>query len=88
MVEKEAVPVERVRLAKESIPGEETVCGEVRKERIETEGDAAWMLNPPRWKAGHGWRGAAVSGGSPWRRAGAGPWRSSRRLALERHAAG
>jgi len=35
------VPVERVRLAKERIPGEETVSGEVRKERIETEGDAA-----------------------------------------------
>jgi hypothetical protein len=35
------VPVERLRLAKERIPGEKTVSGEVRKERIETEGDAA-----------------------------------------------
>ena len=41
VVEKEAVPVERVRLAKETIPDEETVSGEVRKERIETEGDTA-----------------------------------------------
>jgi stress response protein YsnF len=41
VVEKEAVPAERVRLAKESIPGEETVSGEVRKECIETEGDPA-----------------------------------------------
>jgi uncharacterized protein (TIGR02271 family) len=39
VVEKEAVPVERVRLAKERVSGEETVGGEVRKERIETEGD-------------------------------------------------
>jgi uncharacterized protein (TIGR02271 family) len=41
VVEMETVPVERVRLAKERIPGEETVGGEGRKERIETEGDAA-----------------------------------------------
>jgi stress response protein YsnF len=41
VVEKEAVPVERVRLAKERIPGEETVSGVIRKECIETEGDAA-----------------------------------------------
>jgi uncharacterized protein (TIGR02271 family) len=39
VVEKEAVPVERVRLAKERIPGEETVGGDVRREHIETEGD-------------------------------------------------
>jgi stress response protein YsnF len=39
VVEKEAVPVERVRMAKERISGEETVGGEVRKERIEAEGD-------------------------------------------------
>jgi uncharacterized protein (TIGR02271 family) len=39
VVEKEAVPVERVRMAKERISDEETVGGEVRKERIETEGD-------------------------------------------------
>ena len=39
VVEKEAVPVERVRLAKETVPGEETVSGEVRKEHIEAEGE-------------------------------------------------
>jgi uncharacterized protein (TIGR02271 family) len=38
VVEKEVVPVERVRLAKETVTGEETVSGEVRKERIEQEG--------------------------------------------------
>ena len=39
VVAKETVPVERVRLAKERVTGEETVTGEIRKERIETEGD-------------------------------------------------
>jgi uncharacterized protein (TIGR02271 family) len=41
VVEKEAVPVERVRLTKEQATGEETVSGEIRKEHIEThtEGD-------------------------------------------------
>ena len=39
VVNTEAVPVERVRLAKEQVTGTETVSGEVRKERIETEGD-------------------------------------------------
>jgi uncharacterized protein (TIGR02271 family) len=39
VVEKETVPVERVRLAKERISGEETVSGEIRKEHIETEDD-------------------------------------------------
>jgi uncharacterized protein (TIGR02271 family) len=39
VVEKETVPVERVRLVKESITGEETVSGEIRKEHIETEDD-------------------------------------------------
>lgn len=39
MVEKEAVPVERVRLAKEQVADEETVSGDIRKEQIETEGD-------------------------------------------------
>jgi uncharacterized protein (TIGR02271 family) len=38
VVEKHAEPVERVRLAKETIPGEETVSGEIRKEHIEAEG--------------------------------------------------
>jgi hypothetical protein len=32
------VPVERVRLEKETEVDEETVSGQVRKERIETEG--------------------------------------------------
>jgi uncharacterized protein (TIGR02271 family) len=39
VVEKETVPVERVRLVKERITGEETVSGEIRKEHIETEDD-------------------------------------------------
>jgi uncharacterized protein (TIGR02271 family) len=39
VVAKEAVPVERVRLAKDRVAGEETVAGEVRKEQIKTETD-------------------------------------------------
>lgn len=38
VVEKEAVPVERVRLAKDRVTDQETVSGEVRKERIDAEG--------------------------------------------------
>jgi uncharacterized protein (TIGR02271 family) len=38
VVEKETVPVERVRLEKETVTDEEQVSGTVRKERIETEG--------------------------------------------------
>lgn len=38
VVEKEAVPVERVRLDKETVTSNETVSGEVRKEVIEVEG--------------------------------------------------
>ncbi|TKV29043.1 DUF2382 domain-containing protein [Arthrobacter sp. NamB2] len=38
VVEKEAVPVERVRLDKETVTTNETVSGEVRKEEIEIEG--------------------------------------------------
>ena len=38
VVETEAVPVERVRLSKEQVQDTETVDGEVRKERIDTEG--------------------------------------------------
>jgi hypothetical protein len=38
VMEKESGPVERGRLAKERIPGEETVGGDVRREHIETEG--------------------------------------------------
>jgi uncharacterized protein (TIGR02271 family) len=39
VVEKEAVPVERVRLGTETVPGEETVSEQVRKEQIDTDGD-------------------------------------------------
>jgi hypothetical protein len=39
VAEKEAVPVERVRLGKERVTGEQTVSGDIRKEHIETEGD-------------------------------------------------
>lgn len=38
VVDKEAVPVERVRLGKEQVTDQETVSEEVRQERIETEG--------------------------------------------------
>jgi uncharacterized protein (TIGR02271 family) len=41
VVEKETVPVERVRLNKETVTDELTVNEEVRKERIETDGDDA-----------------------------------------------
>jgi uncharacterized protein (TIGR02271 family) len=39
VVEKRAVPKERVRLSKETVTDEEQVSEEVRKERIEVEGD-------------------------------------------------
>jgi uncharacterized protein (TIGR02271 family) len=39
VVATETVPVERVRLAKDRVVGEETVAGEVRKEQIEIETD-------------------------------------------------
>lgn len=39
VVEKTAEPVERVRLGTESVTEQETVTGDVRKERIEAEGD-------------------------------------------------
>ncbi len=39
VVEKEAVPVERVKLGKETVTEERQVSEEVRKEQIETEGD-------------------------------------------------
>jgi uncharacterized protein (TIGR02271 family) len=38
VVEKEVVPVERVRLDKETVAGEETINTEVRKEQIEQDG--------------------------------------------------
>ena len=37
MVATEAVPVERVRLGTETVPDQETVGGEVRKEQIELD---------------------------------------------------
>jgi stress response protein YsnF len=37
-VDKEAVPVERVRLNKETVTEQESVTGEVRKEQIEFDG--------------------------------------------------
>ena len=40
VVEKRAVPKERVRLDKDTVTDEQTVSEEVRKEQIETEGDA------------------------------------------------
>jgi uncharacterized protein (TIGR02271 family) len=39
VVEKEAVPVERVRLDKETVTEQQSVEGQVREERIEVEGD-------------------------------------------------
>jgi uncharacterized protein (TIGR02271 family) len=39
VVQKEAVPVERVRLDTETVTEQETVSGDVRKERVEVEGD-------------------------------------------------
>jgi uncharacterized protein (TIGR02271 family) len=39
VVDKKVVPKERVRLDKETVTGEQEVTEEVRKERIETEGD-------------------------------------------------
>jgi stress response protein YsnF len=41
VTEKRAVPKERVRLDKDTVTEDETVSEEVRKERIEAEGDAA-----------------------------------------------
>jgi len=41
VVEKEAVPVERVRLDKETVTEQETVTDQVRKEQIELDGDEA-----------------------------------------------
>jgi uncharacterized protein (TIGR02271 family) len=39
VVEKRAVPKERVRMTKDSVTGEETITEQVRKERIEPEGE-------------------------------------------------
>ena len=48
VVAREAVPVERVRLAKGQVADEETVSGEVRKEQIETDtdGDTGTLRKP------------------------------------------
>ena len=46
VVQKEVQPVERVRLAKETVAGDETVSDEVRKEVIETEGHDPGRTNP------------------------------------------
>jgi uncharacterized protein (TIGR02271 family) len=45
VVDKEATPVERVRLGTETVTDQETVTEEVRKEHIETDGDVAGDLN-------------------------------------------
>ena len=47
VVAKETVPVERIRLAKDDVVGEQTVSDEVRTERIETDVD-----EPPRERRG------------------------------------
>jgi stress response protein YsnF len=39
VVQKEAVPVERVRLDKETVTEQRQVTEEVRKEQIDTDGD-------------------------------------------------
>lgn len=39
VVDKETVPVERVRLGTETVTDEETVSEDVRKERVDVEGD-------------------------------------------------
>ncbi|GAA3806455.1 DUF2382 domain-containing protein [Amycolatopsis tucumanensis] len=44
-VEKETVPVEKVRLAKETVRDEQTVSGQVRKERVEMEDDTKQRRN-------------------------------------------
>ena len=41
VVEKRTVPKERVRLDRDTVTDEETVSEEVRKERIESQGDVA-----------------------------------------------
>ena len=48
VVEKEAVPVERVRLDKETVTDHETVTDEVRKEQIEMEGAEGTTLDRDR----------------------------------------
>ena len=47
VVEKEAVPVERVRLGTETVTDQETVSGEVRKEQIDTDVDSSRTKRRP-----------------------------------------
>jgi stress response protein YsnF len=47
VVEKTVVPKERVRLEKDTFTEEQTVTDEVRKERIEADGDAGKALATP-----------------------------------------
>jgi stress response protein YsnF len=46
VVQKEAVPVERVRLGTETVTEEETVSAEVRREQIDTDLDAGPSPRP------------------------------------------
>ena len=48
VVEKEAVPVERVRLDTETVTEQESVSDEVRKERVEVDGDTVSDERAPR----------------------------------------
>jgi uncharacterized protein (TIGR02271 family) len=48
VVEKEAVPVERVRLEKETVTDQETVSADLQKEQIETDGGTAGVLDRDR----------------------------------------
>ena len=48
VVTKETVPVERVRLSKDTVAGETTVTGEVRHEQIDTETDGERPVRPER----------------------------------------
>jgi stress response protein YsnF len=41
VIQKETVPVERVRLEKDTVTDTEKVTGDVRKEEIELEGDSS-----------------------------------------------
>ncbi len=45
MIQKEAVPVERVRLDKDTVTEQHTVNEEVRKEQIDVDGDDRNGLN-------------------------------------------
>jgi stress response protein YsnF len=47
VVEKEAVPVERVRLDTDTVTEQETVSEEVRKERVEVDGDDVAGIDDP-----------------------------------------